>query len=209
MIRLCLLVITSLLYFGATPEKYITIMLPEKGVVFIDPSINIEDSIYYGNTSITKIKHVIGRRESLNQYHITNQSGCMGRYQFAKSTLKGLGFSKEEIKVFLIDTLLQENAMCILLRSNYDWLESNNLLRYTNKTVGGVVISIEGMLAALHLLGGEALKDYLKDNGSMKQYYKVYPSGRRVYIRKYDGNNTSIKEYLNLFKHDSKYRKHK
>ena len=49
----------------------------------------------------------IGFRESGNRYGITNKWGYMGRYQFGKSTLKGLGFevSKNE---FLSNPQLQD-----------------------------------------------------------------------------------------------------
>lgn len=197
---------------GANPIKYITIikpdevLIPEKEYHFV----SMDSITVYGNTNLLQIKRVIGKRESQNQYNITNSGGCMGKYQFSKSTLKTVGYNKNEIKNFLIDTLMQEEAMSRLVEANYKWLKSTGLLKYNNRVVGDIKITTEGMLAACHLLGGESLRDYLQSEGSMIQYTKVLHSGRSIYIRKYDGNNTSIKDYLILFKinHDRQLRNH-
>ena len=59
----------------------------------------------------------VGFRESGNRYDITNTWGYMGKYQFGKSTLKGLGFNVTR-KEFLNNPQLQEEAMMALLLHN-------------------------------------------------------------------------------------------
>ena len=42
----------------------------------------------------------LGFRESGNRYDIVNSYGYMGKYQFGKSTLKGLGFKVTQDEFF-------------------------------------------------------------------------------------------------------------
>ena len=53
--------------------------------------------------------HSIGERESSNRYDVVNSYGYMGKYQFGKATLRGLGYrvTQEE---FLNSPDLQEKA---------------------------------------------------------------------------------------------------
>ena len=71
----------------------------------------------------------IGFKESGNRYDIVNRFGYMGKYQFGKRTLRGLGFkvSKEE---FLNSPEIQEAAMRKLLQTNKKYLQNygQNLL---------------------------------------------------------------------------------
>lgn len=150
-----------------------------------------------GIFSVSKLKHIIGWRESKGIYGIKNRYGYMGKYQFHRNTLKGLGYNKAQVRGFLIDTVMQEEAMDKLLQHNYRWLKRNGLLKYRGRVVGGVEITTEGMLAVCHLLGGLGLKHYLKHGGSMAQPIVII-RGKQVKVRKYDGLGTSIKEYLNL-----------
>ena len=46
----------------------------------------------YHEDELNRFLNDIGFRESGNRYDITNTWGYMGKYQFGKSTLKGLGF---------------------------------------------------------------------------------------------------------------------
>jgi len=122
----------------------------------------------------------LGFRESGNRYHITNKWGYMGKYQFGRSTLKGLGFkvTKEE---FLNNPQLQEEAMMALLLHNKEKLQKY-IDVFDGKTVNGMYISESGILAAAHL-GGQ---------GSVKRYFK----NGKVFK---DGNGTKITSYMNKF----------
>src|SRR5210317_2016572 len=47
----------------------------------------------YHQQELDNFLDAIGFRESGNRYDITNKWGYMGKYQFGRSTLKGLGFT--------------------------------------------------------------------------------------------------------------------
>ena len=57
--------------------------------------------------------------ESGNRYDIVNRYGYMGKYQFGKKTLKGLGIKVTQDE-FLNSPYIQEKAMYALLKQNTD-----------------------------------------------------------------------------------------
>ena len=122
----------------------------------------------------------IGFRESGNRYDITNTWGYMGKYQFGKATLKGLGF-KVTRKEFLNNPQLQEEAMMALLLHNKEKLQKY-IDVFDGKTINGMYISESGILAAAHL-GGQ---------GSVKRYFK----NGKVFK---DGFGTKITSYMAQF----------
>ena len=122
----------------------------------------------------------IGFKESGNRYDIVNRYGYMGRYQFGKKTLRGLGFkqSKEE---FLNSPQLQEKAMTALLKQNKRSLRKY-IEKYDGKIVHGVLVTESGLLAAAHLGGA----------GSVKKWF------RTGMVRR-DGNGVKITSYMEKF----------
>jgi hypothetical protein len=104
----------------------------------------------------------------------------MGRYQFGKSTLKGLGYdvSKNE---FLSNPELQEEAMLSLLKHNKEKLQKY-IDVFDGKTINGIYITESGILAAAHL-GGQ---------GSVRRYFR----NGKVFR---DGNGTKITSYMDKF----------
>ena len=134
----------------------------------------------YHQQELDNFLDAIGFRESGNRYDITNKWGYMGKYQFGKSTLKGLGFkvSKNE---FLNNPKLQEEAMMALLLHNKEKLQKY-IDVFDGQTVNGMLITESGILAAAHL-GGQ---------GSVKRYFK----NGKVFR---DGNGTKITSYMNKF----------
>ena len=134
----------------------------------------------YHQQELNNFLDAIGFRESGNRYDITNQWGYMGKYQFGKSTLKGLGFrvSKNE---FLSNPQLQEEAMMALLLHNKEKLQLY-IDTFDGKTINGMLVTESGILAAAHL-GGQ---------GSVKRYFK----NGKVFK---DGNGTKITSYMKQF----------
>ena len=122
----------------------------------------------------------IGQKESNNNYLIVNTYGYMGKYQFGKSTLKGLGYkiTRDE---FLNNPQIQEEAMLKLLQHNRKKLKKY-IEKYNNKVVHGVYITESGILAAAHLAG----------QGNVKKFF------RKGYEFK-DGFGTKMTTYMNLF----------
>jgi hypothetical protein len=134
----------------------------------------------YHEEELNRFLTDIGFRESGNRYDITNSWGYMGKYQFGKSTLKGLGFEVTR-KEFLSNPQLQEEAMMALLLHNKEKLQTYIDL-YDGETINGMYISESGILAAAHL-GGQ---------GSVKRYFR----NGKVFR---DGNGTKITSYMNQF----------
>ena len=136
--------------------------------------------IKYHEDELIRFLNDIGHRESGNNYQITNKWGYMGKYQFGKSTLKGLGF-KVTKKEFLNNPQLQEEAMMALLLHNKEKLQTY-IDTFDGKTINGMMITESGILAAAHL-GGQ---------GSVKRYFK----NGKVFK---DGFGTKITSYMNKF----------
>ena len=134
----------------------------------------------YHQQQLDSFLTAVGFRESGNRYHITNKWGYMGKYQFGKSTLKGLGF-KVTKKEFLSNPQLQEEAMMALLLHNKEKLQKY-IDVFDGKTVNGMLITESGILAAAHL-GGQ---------GSVKRYFK----NGKVFK---DGYGTKITSYMDKF----------
>ena len=134
----------------------------------------------YHQQQLDSFLTAVGFRESGNRYDITNKWGYMGKYQFGKSTLKGLGF-KVTKKEFLSNPQLQEEAMMALLLHNKEKLQKY-IDVFDGQTINGMLITESGILAAAHL-GGQ---------GSVKRYFK----NRKVFR---DGNGTKITSYMKKF----------
>ncbi len=181
--------VVSLLSFGMidsavgdrTPEKTFEQLVQEEELRKLEEKRLEEERIkQYHEDELNRFLNDIGHRESGNRYNITNTWGYMGKYQFGKSTLKGLGFevSKNE---FLSNPQLQDSAMMALLNHNKEKLQKYIDL-FDGETIDGMYISESGILAAAHL-GGQ---------GSVKRYFR----NGKVFR---DGNGTKITSYMNKF----------
>jgi len=122
----------------------------------------------------------IGHRESSNNYLAVNEFGYMGKYQFGRATLKGLGINvtKEE---FINNPELQERAMHMLLSHNKKKLK-RYIKKYEGQIIHGVLITESGVLAAAHLAGQGNVRKFLR-NGFVFE----------------DGNGTKMTSYMKQF----------
>ena len=156
------------------------IELPVKGITIIEITPLTVPHIELKTNSHSDFLNAIGFKESGNRYDIVNRFGYMGRYQFGKRTLRGLGFkiSREE---FLNSPEIQEEAMYKLLQTNKRYLKKY-IEEYNGEIVHGVLVTESGLLAAAHLGGA----------GSVKKWFRT---GK---VRK-DGNGVKITTYMNQF----------
>jgi hypothetical protein len=179
-----LLIVVALLSFGMSDSKDKELNLPTIEQMEEERRLKeeaIKDSIAnYHKVELDNFLSAIGFRESGNRYDITNTFGYMGKYQFGKSTLKGLGY-KVSRKEFLSNPDLQEEAMLSLLNHNKEKLQKY-IDVYDGKTVNGIYITESGILAAAHL-GGQ---------GSVRRYFK----NGKVFK---DGYGTKITSYMSEF----------
>jgi len=176
--------IVSLCSFGMIDSNQITDNLTDTEINVVDllkekeeEKLKIEQ---YHKLELENFLYAIGHRESTNRYDVVNPWGYMGRYQFGRRTLKGLGF-KVTKKEFLSNPQLQEEAMMALLLHNKEKLQKY-IDVFDGKTVNGMLITESGILAAAHL-GGQ---------GSVKRYFK----NGKVFR---DGNGTKITSYMEKF----------
>jgi hypothetical protein len=179
-----ILIVVALLSFGMSDSKDKELNLPTIEQMEEERRLKeeaIKDSIAsYHKVELDNFLSAIGFRESGNRYDITNTFGYMGKYQFGKSTLKGLGY-KVSRKEFLSNPDLQEEAMLSLLNHNKEKLQKY-IDVYDGKTVNGIYITESGILAAAHL-GGQ---------GSVRRYFK----NGKVFK---DGYGTKITSYMSEF----------
>ena len=156
------------------------IELPVKGITIIETEPLVVPHIELKTNSHSEFLKAIGFKESGNRYDIVNRFGYMGKYQFGKRTLRGLGFkmSREE---FLNSPEIQEKAMYSLLKQNKKSLRKY-IKKYDGKIVHGVLVTESGLLAAAHLGGA----------GSVKKWFRT---GK---VRK-DGNGVKITTYMEHF----------
>lgn len=131
---------------------------------------------------LTMFLDSLGFKESNNDYTKVNKWGYLGKYQFSKRTLRGLGY-KVKPEVFLNNPQLQEQAMMDLLIDNKKVMRKQ-ISKYVGKNINGILITESGILASTHLVGPKAVKRYLRSNG------------RKV---KQDALGTSVEDYMELF----------
>jgi len=177
--------VVAILSFGMADGESNHLMTVDEKIDLIEQKRLKEESIrdsikQYHNFELEKFLDAIGHRESTNRYDVVNPWGYMGRYQFGKSTLKGLGYDVSR-KEFLSNPKLQEEAMMALLNHNKEKLQKY-IDVFDGKTINGIYITESGILAAAHL-GGQ---------GSVKRYFK----NGKVFR---DGNGTKITSYMDKF----------
>lgn len=129
----------------------------------------------------SKFLHDIGFRESSNNYHAVNQFGYLGKYQFGRKTLDGLGYEDVTNRQFLENHSIQEEAMYALLNHNRRVLR-RQISKYVGQTIAGVYITESGLLAAAHLAGPGNVKKFLRKGYEFK-----------------DGNGTKMTSYMVKF----------
>ena len=141
----------------------------------------------YHEDELNRFLNDIGHRESGNRYDITNTWGYMGRFQFGKSTLKGLGFKVSKTE-FLNNPQLQDSAMMALLNHNKEKLQ-NYIDIYDGKTINGMYVSESGILAAAHLGGQGSVKRYFRKG---KVFSDAYGTKITSYMKQFSGYDIKL-----------------
>lgn len=154
---------------SAKPEDYTSLNIPYTGKFFVG------------------YKEAIGFKESQGKYRMINSLGYMGKYQFGRDALRAVGIY--DTTRFLNSPSLQEKAFVALLSKN-KWELRHEIARYSGKTIGGVLVTESGILAAAHLGGAGSVKKFFRSNG--KKYIKDdFGTSLRSFMRNYGGYDTS------------------
>ncbi|WP_129274817.1 hypothetical protein [Bradyrhizobium betae] len=135
-------------------------------------------------------------RESSGDYSIVNNHGYAGAYQFGRPALIDAGFMDrkgrwtpyaaslgvDSLEAFRNNSAVQDTAFQNLVEKNWDYLRSH--MHYVGQTVGGIPITVSGLLAGAHLVGASKVKEFLDSDGA------------KIAI---DGNRTPVTEYMKKF----------
>ena len=105
-----------------------------------------------------------GRTDLINQY------GYGGRLQFGQDRLNdaiaaGVAPQGTTVQAFAQSPQLQQQVEAWHFNDINNYIQSQGLGRYVGQTVGGTVITPQGMLAAAHLGGKAGLKQFLESGG--------------------------------------------
>ena len=187
-IALCVLMF-ALAAFTSITKSYSTvkaITLESKPIVVPEVEI-VTKEVTFALKGHDEFLNAIGHRESGNRYNIVNTFGYMGKYQFGKSTLKGLGFkvSKEE---FLNNPYIQEQAMYALLKHNKKKLQ-RFIDKYEGEVLHGVFITESGVLAAAHIAGQGNVKKFFRKG---YEFTDGYGTKMTSYMNKFSGYNLDL-----------------
>ncbi len=137
--------------------------------------------------SYVGFKEALGFKESRGNYHIVNDYGYMGKYQFSRATLRMMGL--KDTDNFLYNTRQQEAAFLAYTSLN-KWVLRKDIKRSVGKTIGGVKITESGILAAAHLAGAGNVKKFLR-SGGVNGFEDANGASIRYYLRKFSGYDTS------------------
>ncbi len=132
-------------------------------------------------------KEALGFKESRGDYHIVNNYGYMGKYQFSNATLKMMGFKNTDN--FLYDTQQQEAAFQAYTSFN-KWVLRKDIKEFAGKIIGGVKVTESGILAAAHLAGPGNVKKFLRSSGE-NRFEDANGASIRYYLKKFSGYDTS------------------
>ena len=146
----------------------------------------------YSNPNLGKtfvgFKEALAFKESRGNYFTVNTFGYLGKYQFGKSTLKMIGIYNTN--KFLSDPKLQEKAFIANAERN-KWILRRDIKRFVGKSVGGVLITESGILAAAHLAGPGSVKKFLRSYGAIG-FADAYGTTIKSYMKRFSGYDTSF-----------------
>ena len=132
-------------------------------------------------------KEALGFKESRGNYHVVNDYGYMGKYQFSKNTLSMMGLKNADN--FLYNTRQQEAAFLAYTSLN-KWVLRTDIKRTVGKIIGGVKITESGILAAAHLAGPGNVMKFLRSNGE-NGFADANGTSIRYYLKRFSGYDTS------------------
>ena len=158
---------------------------------FGKPNVGISAGSEFGLSASKDMdfKSALKKSESSDNYMVVNKEGYMGAYQFGDARLKDYKretkekFNNEE---FLNDKDLQEKVYSWHVNDIVKYIQKNNLDESIGKEVNGVIVTLNGLIAAAHLGGRLGMREYV-ESGFDKKFNKE------------DSNGTSLFDYIKRF----------
>jgi len=164
-------------------ETPITLDIKPAEIEIIEVKLEPIEIEYKGHNEFLQ---AIGHRESGNRYEVINSYGYMGKYQFGKSTLKGLGFKLTQDE-FINSPYIQEKAMQELLLHNRKKLDKF-ICKYEGKYIHGILITESGVLAAAHLAGAGNVRKFFRKGYEFKDGFGTKMTTYMTQFSGYDLN---------------------
>jgi len=149
------------------------------------PSVNTNPNL---ETKPSTFKEQMKKSESSGNYEVVNDEGFMGAYQFGDDRLtdfksaNNTNFTQAE---FLNSPELQDKVFEWHVKDYKKRIKKAGLDSYIGKTINGVEVTEDGLVAVAHLGGFGGMRQFLKSNGKDDEA---------------DSNGTSMTEYLRKFK---------
>lgn len=152
----------------------------------------------------------LGARESGGNYSSVNKYGYVGKYQMGEAAMIDAGYYKKpsgkynndwsgqftgkdgvySVQDFLKNKQAQENAQKAFKQAQWNQLKAIGADKYIGKEINGVKITQSGLLAAAHLKGPGAVKEYLQSDG--KNIPKdAFGTSVESYMKKFEGYDVS------------------
>lgn len=144
--------------------------------------------------------------ESGGDYSSVNTLDYLGGYQFGEAALTDLGYVRYDGNAydnnygggftgkhgihsrqhFLGNRKVQDQAVQEWMRLLWRYIKQERIENYAGRTVGGVKLTASGMLAASHLLGADALREFI-DSGGRADLRDPYGTPMVKYIEMFGG----------------------
>ncbi len=125
----------------------------------------------------------VAEGESGGNLAVINRYGYMGKYQFNRRTLDGIGYSHISDSAFLACEQLQDTAMLLLLKYNQRILH-NYIDSFDGVVRDSITLTKSGLLAGAHLVGAGGVMSYLNGDST---------------YRTSDGNGVHVSVYVEQF----------
>ena len=144
--------------------------------------------------------------ESGGDYQSVNTLNFLGAYQFGEAALTDLGYVRYDgnaydnnygggftgkngvrsAQDFLNSKSAQDKAAKAWMRLMWKYIRQQNIAHYAGSKVNGKTLTPSGMLAAAHLLGPGALKQWIKSDGRA-DLRDPYGTPITMYINRFGG----------------------
>ena len=116
--------------------------------------------------TLKKFLERLGEIESRNDYKSRRLgSQYLGRWQMGDASRRIIGFGNISYDKFLNTPEIQDAAVVLLLKYNYNYMRIY-LKKYNNRIIRGYHLTTSGMLAMAHNVGADAVIGFLNSNCS-------------------------------------------
>lgn len=144
----------------------------------------------------------LGARESGGDYRAVNSFGFLGKYQMGRAALVDAGNRDRRgrwtgrdgvcsLEDFLNSPEAQEKACRRFKKRQWEQIRALGLHRFAGSNVGGIDLTVSGLLAGAHLVGPGGLRRFLESGGA-DDAADGYGTRVSEYLRRFSGYETDF-----------------